>query len=124
MRAVILVTVLFVALSTITFAIGMTSGSMFSCPLMTEHAVVCPMTAVDHVTGWKLLVAAVQEYSFVTILFVAIILYWLNFRRVTPDSLPSPQRYRGSTIIYQLHHYLLDAFSSGVIHPKIYAYIS
>lgn len=119
---VVVATILFVAFSTITFAVGMTSGTMFSCPLMmTEHPVVCPMTAVDHVAGWKLLSAAVREYSSVIMLLAIIIsFYWLNFRRIIANSSPSPQQYRSSNNTYQLHHYLLDAFSEGILHSKLY----
>lgn len=125
-KIIVLATILFLALSTITFAVGMTSGSMFSCPLMTSgHSVVCPMTAANHIAGWKLLIAAIVEQSLmmgILIIVAAVFLHqWIKQHQSPPPSLALRQRYRAYSIIYQLHRYLRDAFSSGIIHPKIYA---
>lgn len=122
-QTIALLTVLFIAVSTTSVAIGMSDGTMFSCPLMMmDHSAMCPMTILDHLVGWELMFAAIREYS-VTItllLAVALSLYWFSVRRIVPDSSPPPQWYRESTITYQLHRYLLSAFSQGILHPKLY----
>lgn len=125
LHVAVLATILFLALSTITFAVGMTSGPMFSCPLMTSgHSVVCPMTAANHIAGWKLLIAAIVEQSLMMsmlIIVAAVFLHqWIKQRQSHPPSLAARQRYRAYSIIYQLHHYLLDAFSKGILHSKLY----
>jgi hypothetical protein len=99
-------------------------GTMSGCAFMGERAI-CAMTALEHIAAWQSAFAATLPMagliSLVLLLFVS--LFALRSRKLIflPDKDPPTYRFR---LHYRKRAPFLDplqeAFSNGILHPKVF----
>lgn len=102
-------------------------GETSNCPLMSESATVCPMSATDHVVKWKQLFTVIPEKNLLLLSLALLVLVLVALFPLTPkvrDKLPHQQfrhyLYTHSPEI-KLFDHLLAAFSQGILNPRLYA---
>src|SRR3989338_1176661 len=96
-----------------------------TCPFTDETMSLCPMNAVSHIASWKHFFAALPA----TELVIAAALFFIAFIFVAPHSggertgVLAARRhyYRKKRKVDKLYNYVGTLFSSGILHPKIYA---
>ena len=115
---VILIAVPTVTLFSVAFGMVMENGAMSGC-LFDTMGSNCPMNLLAHITTWQTLFATI--IASVTVLFAGLLFLF----RVAKIAGPSSQCYHQT--LYQkqkpdipLFEYLREAFSRGIIMPKLY----
>lgn len=132
-NAKVLTVVLVLTLSSISiFTLGThinmdNKDSMSSCLLMIteQESLGCQMTIAQHVNQWQQMFIAISGSNilmlfFLTLLPLGLALLSKQFM-LDPPSLQLYKRYIKENFQFKLFDYLLQAFSSGVLHSKIYA---
>lgn len=90
-------------------------GATAHCPFMNGHVSICPMSAFEHVSAWQIMFAAILPLiasAFVARLFVRTAVVTEQYYEQAPPG----RRQRSPFIIV-----LTREFSSGILHPKLYA---
>lgn len=93
-------------------------AGMPGCPLMPAQAVVCTMTALDHIVAWQGMVTAVPQAAFLLLAALAFLVAW---PRLVLTLHPSwgEERFasREETPPIPL---LQELFSRGILNPKLH----
>jgi len=102
-------------------------GMMSGCPFISEQASVCPMGAMEHITKWQELFAAVllksNMVSSLVLLLLAVVIFL--YVRVYVKSIfflfaQSPLVAHKEQEL-TLFNYLVIIFSQGILNPRLYA---
>ena len=121
----ILISFVFLSLFGVGLGMEMQGEQISFCPFMAEHAVVCPMSVIEHIAQWQQAFLGTPKGSSLAllVLFLAIVFvpFVKTFSRIeNAVKLRREfdcQRARAFAIIDPL----LLAFSDGILKPKIYA---
>lgn len=105
-------------------------GNMGDCPFMDHDATICQMTIIAHIQAWQMMITAIPQKIIgslaMLLLFSAIMactaLIAYLYRRLLILALCalfklSIQRYQYLSFL----HHLKEAFSQGILNPRIYA---
>lgn len=129
-RVTFLIAALFVFASIFTVSLGMKTddhGNMSACLFMAGQAAICPMGITEHILKWKQMFTATIKLKLnvalqlFTVFFISLILATRFFQkqaRAAPKHslrLVRQQRLEG-----KIHYHLHEAFSDGILNPKIY----
>ncbi|OGK12173.1 hypothetical protein A3C98_04805 [Candidatus Roizmanbacteria bacterium RIFCSPHIGHO2_02_FULL_37_15] len=101
-------------------------GEMTDCPLKSDTASLCPMGIMEHIARWQQMFLAVipQLSSLLIAFFVSLVGFFLVLKI---SSGPSPPKTFHLKYFQKIHpesnlfDYLLVAYSSGILQPKIYS---
>ena len=91
-------------------------GGGMECVFMMDQHMLCPMTIADHIDWWRTIFVGIQSFT----LIVSLLVVWSKVSRQMSGIFLSVSP------SYTLRHkrqrllYLIEQFSSGIIHPKIY----
>lgn len=102
------------------------AGDMAGC-IFTGKTMLCKMDVMEHISLWQsLFVAMPQEI----LIFLALFIFLATVIFVAKNIPAPPRLSRDETLTKQLHlrehpdflffNFLKDAFSRGILHPKIY----
>lgn len=100
-------------------------GMMTSCPFMINKSSICNMSATDHIAKWQqMFTTTLQSSNLFLLALVAVAFIYVSLKRQT--DLRSSSYYAHRYYLYKnpevkLFNYLTQAFSDGILHPKIYA---
>lgn len=94
------------------------NGDMAGC-IFTGKTMLCKMNIIEHISSWQSLFTTTLQKSFITILTLPMLLMVFIF--IAKNILPPPQKF------YLIQHPdlllftpLKEAFSQGILNPKIY----
>ncbi len=101
----------------------MEDGRMSNCPFTTGQSSMCQMPSGDHISKWQQTFIAIFQSAYYLIFLVPFIIVFrfliYQFTLASPSTLAFHS--------YKIHHpdsktfnYLLEAFSNGILHPKLY----
>ena len=110
------------------FGITQTGGSdpTQRCPLSGHPTVICQMNPIEHIQEWQSMFTMLPVQSAVLALLVLFAFFAVfKFKLWNRVSLPNPallclQRYRARVVNFQIFDPLKEAFSSGILNPKLY----
>ena len=107
--------------------LGMTykDGKMINCPLSSNSLTPCHMGLTQHIAKWQQIFQALPFTSasllfLLGMFFVAIVFYTRTLSALSPPASSRLNSYQQEHLGIGLDKLLL-AFSSGILHPKIYA---
>lgn len=92
-------------------------GEMIGCPLMSDVAVICTMNVMEHLHMWNSMTTSVIPEMAQFMVFVILAFFVYRFPVLTSSGAHPPW---STTRIGILFHYLKQALSSGILHPKIF----
>lgn len=100
-------------------------GHMSRCPLVNDQSSICSMSFADHMTKWQQLFTADHQLQNLAIFLSLLAMTFVYFiiRRDTQLSESALYIYRyhkQRQIEAKLFNPLQQAFSDGIIHPKLY----
>jgi hypothetical protein len=116
----------FFAAAVFSIGIGMDMdemGDMTPCAFMTNGAFICPMGAAEHIDEWEGLFAPVSQFFIFAALVFAIAASFIFREFFARDA----ERQKRKRIYAAAHfhlvspHFLVYAFSRGILHPRFYA---
>lgn len=97
-------------------------GSMSDCPFAMGQSSMCQMPASDHLSKWQQTFTATLQfayYPFFLTVFVFIFRSLIYQFTLAPPRTVAFYRYRLNHPDTKLFNFLLQAFSDGIIQPKI-----
>jgi hypothetical protein len=102
-------------------------GDMTPCAFMANGASVCPMSVADHVSEWEGLFAPIAEFfngndfgAALAFAFTAFFVFWEFFVR-DRERQKRKRIYAAAHFRLRPPHFLVYAFSRGILHPRLYA---
>jgi hypothetical protein len=92
---------------------------MPGCPLMPAQAVICTMTAMDHIAAWQAMFTGLPQIASLALLalLAAYLLRPLALAYAPPQTAQPARLVRESSL---LSSPLEQLFSRGILHPKLY----
>lgn len=97
-------------------------GSMAGCVF--DKSTVCLMSVIEHIAQWSNIFTATSEKNIFSIFTLGLLLLTAFFKRCAINLfncvLPEFRIYRVKNNISKLFDYIIQAFSSGILNPKIY----
>lgn len=121
-----LFTFIFITLFGLNLSMNMDKdGKMPNCPTMSNSSAICQMSTTEHIARWQAMFTATYQSGnlFLLAALFTVAFIYISFKRQTDlkSSLDSAYRY----YLYKqpeakLFNYLTQAFSDGILHPKIY----
>ncbi len=103
--------------------------SMGDCPLMGASTAMCPMKILDHITIWQRLFTAIPSTNTLLLLLtLAVMVGFLILRPHRNDESPPSdfswwRLYQKTHTAFRLYNFWLRIFASGIVQPKLFAYI-
>jgi len=100
-------------------------GDMTGCPFMTM-ATLCKMSVADHISQWQFIFYGFHRNSFFLFFYVLAALIILVWHDVIPIDQSNFRKkvYCAKNIEYKLFDYVKEAFSRGLLNPKLYSALS
>lgn len=118
-----LFTFIFITLFGLNLSMQMSEdGRMTVCPFTTGQSSMCQMPAADHLSKWQQTFAATLQFAYY-LFFLAIFVFAFRFLiyqfTLAPPSTLAFYRYKINHPDTKSFNFLLQAFSDGIIQPKI-----
>lgn len=110
------------------FGITQIGGSdpLQRCPFSGHQMVICQMSPTEHIQEWQSMFTMLPVQSAVLALLALFAFFAVfKFKLWSRVSLPNPallysQRYRARVASFQIFDPLQEAFSSGILNPKVF----
>lgn len=98
-------------------------GTMNNCPFMPGVSI-CTMTALEHIAASQSMFNALpldKDFSFIFLVILALLLLSHNILKlfVLPPRLVRARDFLSHQGYIPLHNYLQEAFSNGILNPRI-----
>ncbi len=100
-------------------------GKMSNCPVMTHSSSICPMGPFEYLAKWQQMFQATAQtnmlFLFITLFsFNALFSFFRIHLTLAPPKRLSFAFYKRDHPDINLFNYLQEAFSSGILQPKLY----
>ncbi|MBI2641727.1 hypothetical protein HYW87_04000 [Candidatus Roizmanbacteria bacterium] len=121
----VLLTFIFLALFGLNLSMQtMEDGRMSDCPFTASQSSMCQMPAADHLSQWQQTFTATFQSAYYLV-FLAAFIFVFRFL-ISQFTLAPPKTF--AFYSYKIQHpdsklfnYLFQAFSDGILHPKLYS---
>lgn len=98
-------------------------GKMSNCPVMEHSSSLCQMGTAEHIAKWQqMFTATLQSGSLFFLALLAVAFIYISHKRQTDlqSSYFAFRYYLYKHPDVKLFNYLTQAFSDGILHPKLY----
>lgn len=104
------------------------AGDMADCPFMSHEKTLCSMNFIDHIGAWKFafisIVPTLTLLLSVVVIMVAIVSVAPNLLQKRQYAPPRTYRWILQRIYTFSYRSLQELFSNGILHPKLFGFIS